>query len=94
MRPATSGPTLTRPAEPHGNYHLGRADVATMEDYVEKVLAVPAQFTVPHNILGTPALTLPLAMHSTGLPIGIQLGAALEQAMPWAGLVPPLHVSR
>jgi len=101
------GPTLTRPAEPHGNYHLGRADVATMEDYVEKVLAVPAQFTVPHNILGTPTLTLPLAMHSAGLPIGIQLGAphaqehvrlqlgaALEQAMPWAGRVPPLHVSR
>jgi len=89
------GPTLTRPAEPHGNYHLGRADVATMEDYVEKVLAVPAQFTVPDNILGTPVLTLPLAMHSTGLPTGIQvgaphaqehvrlqLGAALEQAMP------------
>jgi amidase len=101
------GPTLTRPAEPHGNYHLGRTDVTTMEDYVEKVLAVPCQFTVPHNILGKPALTLPLAMHSSGLPIGVQLGAphaqehvllqlgaALEQAMPWAGRVPPLHVSR
>jgi amidase len=101
------GPTLTRPAEPNGNYHLGRTDVVTMEDYVEKVLAVPAQFTVPHNILGTPALTLPLAMHSTALPIGIQLGAAhaqehallqlgaaLEQAMPWADRLPPLHVGR
>jgi amidase len=46
-------------------------------------------------------------MHSNGLPIGVQLGAtharehvllqlgaALEQAMPWAGRVPPLHVSR
>ncbi|HSF93585.1 MAG TPA: amidase [Thermohalobaculum sp.] len=101
------GPTLARPAEPHGNYHLGRTDVTTMEDYVEKVAAVPFQFTVPHNILGTPALSLPLAMHSTGLPIGIQLGAphaqehvllqlgaALEQALPWAGRVPPLHVSR
>jgi len=68
---------------------------------------VPCQFTVPHNILGTPALTLPLAMHSSGLPIGVQLGAphaqehvllqlgeALERAMPWADRVPPLHVSR
>jgi len=100
------GPTLARVAEPHGLYNLGRADV-TMDNYVEEILAVPAQFTVPHNILGTPALTLPLAMHSTGLPIGIQLGAphaqehvllqlgtALEQAMPWADRVPELHVSR
>jgi amidase len=100
------GPTMARPAEPHGRYNLGRADV-TMENYVEEILAVPAQFTVPHNILGTPALTLPLAMHSNGLPIGVQLGAtharehvllqlgaALEQAMPWAGRVPELHVSR
>jgi amidase len=100
------GPTLARVAEPHGLYNLGRTDV-TMDNYVEEILAVPAQFTVPHNILGTPALTLPLAMHSTGLPIGIQLGAphaqehvllqlgaALEQAMPWADRVPPLHVSR
>ena len=100
------GPTLARVAEPHGSYNLGRTDV-TMDNYAKEILAVPAQFTVPHNILGTPALSLPLAMHSTGLPIGIQLGAphaqehvllqlgaALEQAMPWAGRVPELHVSR
>jgi amidase len=100
------GPTIAKVAEPHGLYNLGRADV-TMENYVEEILAVPAQFTVPHNILGTPALSLPLAMHSTGLPIGVQLGAthaqehvllqlgaALEQALPWAGRVPELHVGR
>jgi len=52
-------------------------------------------------------ISLPLAMHSSGMPIGVQLGAgpaeeqallqlasALEEAMPWAGRVPPLHVSR
>jgi amidase len=57
--------------------------------------------------MGTPAVSLPLVMHSNGLPIGIQLGArpaedhvilqlatALEQAMPWAARVPPLHVSK
>jgi amidase len=100
------GPTLARPAEPHGRYNLGRAGV-TIDNYVEEILAVPCQFTVPHNILGTPALTLPLAMHSSELPIGVQLGAphaqehvllqlgaALENAMPWADRVPPLHVSR
>jgi amidase len=100
------GPTMAKPAEPHGLYNLGRTDV-TMDNYVEEILAVPAQFTVPHNILGTPAMSLPLAMHSNGLPIGVQLGAAhaqehvllqlgaaLEQALPWAGRVPELHVSR
>ncbi len=99
------GPTTPRVAEPHGKYHLGRTDV-DMSNYVEEILAVPAQFTVPHNIMATPAITLPLAMHSSGLPIGIQLGAgfanehillslaaALEQALPWKDRIPPLHVS-
>jgi amidase len=57
--------------------------------------------------MGTPAISLPLAMHPNGMPIGIQLGtrpadehvilqlaAALEEALPWAGRVPALHVSR
>jgi amidase len=50
---------------------------------------------------------LPLATHPNGLPIGVQLGtrsaeehvilqlaAALEESLPWAGRVPALHVSR
>jgi len=62
---------------------------------------------LPYNIMGTPAISLPLAMHPNGLPIGIQLGgrpaeehvvlqlaAALEEAMPWKERLPPLHVSR
>lgn len=98
-------PTIARVSEPHGKYNLGRTDL-DMDNYVEEILAVPAQFTVPHNIMGTPAITLPLAMHSTGLPIGIQLGARfanehvllqlaamLEQAMPWSDRIPPIHVS-
>jgi amidase len=57
--------------------------------------------------MGTPAISLPLAMHSSGLPIGVQLGARpaqehlvlqlaamLEHEMPWKDRVPPLHVSR
>jgi amidase len=99
-------PTTPKVAEPWGNYHLGRPGVS-MVDLAEKIYAPVCQFTLPHNILGTPAISLPLAMHSNGLPIGIQLGArpseehlilqlsgALEQAMPWANRVPPLHVSR
>ncbi len=96
-------PTTPRPAEPFGTYNLGRTDV-TMADLAEKIFIGTCQFSLPHNILGTPAISLPLAMHSAGLPIGVQLGArpanehlvlqlaaALEEAMPWANRVPPCH---
>jgi amidase len=65
------------------------------------------QYTIIHNLMGTPAISLPLVMHSNGLPIGVQIAArpaedhvvlqlarALEQEMPWAPRIPPLHVSR
>jgi len=97
-------PTTPRVSEPWGNYNLGRSDVA-FADLPEKIYRATTQFTLPHNIMGTPAISLPLAMHSNGLPIGIQVGAkpadehvvlqvaaSLERAMPWAGRVPPLHV--
>jgi amidase len=57
--------------------------------------------------MGTPAISLPLVMHSSGLPIGVQLAGrpaddhvvlqlarVLEQEMPWGKRMPPLHVSR
>jgi amidase len=78
-----------------------------MDDVAEKILRPTCQFTLPHNIMGTPAISLPLAVNSAGLPIGIQIGmkpgeehvvlqlaAALEEARPWADRVPPLHVSK
>jgi len=99
-------PTTARVSEPWGTYNLGRTDV-TFAEAAEKVFRGVCQFTLPHNIMGTPAISLPLAMHANGLPIGIQLGtrpaaehiilqlaAALEEALPWADRVPPLHVSR
>ncbi|MFN0154613.1 MAG: amidase [Gaiella sp.] len=59
------------------------------------------------NASGQPAISLPLHQSESGLPIGMQLvgrygaeatlirlAAQLEAAMPWAGRVPPLHVSR
>ena len=98
-------PTTARVAEPWGHYNLGRADLG-FDDMAEQVMRPVAQFTLAHNIMGTPAISLPLAMHSSGLPIGVQLAAgpanehlllqlatALETALPWAGRVPPLHVS-
>ena len=99
-------PTTARVAEPWGAYNLGRSDVEVGE-LAEKIFRGPCQFTLPHNIMGTPAISLPLSMHSTGLPIGVQLGAApaqehlilqlaaaLEEARPWSGRVPAQHVAR
>lgn len=99
-------PTTARVAEPWGNYNLGRTDVS-FDEVPQKIMAPVCQYTLPHNIMGTPAISLPLAMHASGLPIGVQLAAApagehlllqlatmLEAALPWAGRVPPLHASR
>jgi amidase len=99
-------PTTARPSEPWGRYHLSKPGV-TAANNAEELLRIPCQYTLPHNIMGTPAISLPLAMHSTGVPIGVQLAAppahehrvlqlaaALEQAMPWRDRVPPLHVTR
>lgn len=99
-------PTTARVAEPWGTYHLSKPGVGA-HNIAEELFKVPVQYTIPHNIMGTPAMSLPLAMHSTGLPIGVQiaarpaeehivlqLAAALEEAMPWRGRTPPLHVSR
>ena len=64
-------------------------------------------FTPLFNTTGQPAISLPLGMSQSGLPIGIQfvgrmndeasllrIGAQLEAAMPWQSRIPPTHVSR
>jgi amidase len=99
-------PTTSIVAPKWGTYNLSRPGV-TSADFARVMFAPATQYTVPHNIMGTPAASLPLAMHSSGLPIGVQIAgrpaaehvvlqvcAQLEAAMPWAGRVPELHVSR
>jgi amidase len=64
------------------------------------------QFTVPFNVTGQPAISLPLFWNEDGLPIGIQLVAAygredllvqvaaqLEVAQPWVDRRPPVFAS-
>jgi amidase len=99
-------PTTPRVAEPWGRYNLSRPGVG-WSNLIEELFKPPCQYTIPHNVMGTPAMSLPLAMHSTGVPIGVQIAArpaaehvllqvatALEAAMPWRDRVPPLHVSK
>jgi amidase len=99
-------PTTARVAEPWGRYHLSKPGVG-WHNLIEELFNAPCQYTIPHNVMGTPAMSLPLALHSTGVPIGVQIAArpaaehvvlqlatALEAAMPWRDRVPPLHVSR
>jgi amidase len=77
------------------NVDLPPAEFITREERTQ-------QFMVLYNVTGQPAISLPLGMHSNGLPIGVQLGArpgedhllielgaALEQAMPWRDRKPP-----
>jgi amidase len=60
--------------------------------------------TLPFNMSGQPAISLPMHMTADGLPLGVQLvapyaredlllrvGAQLERAAPWADRFPPLY---
>jgi amidase len=99
-------PTTARVSEPWGRYNLSKPGVS-WTNLIDELFAIPCQYTIPHNIMGTPAVSLPLAMHSSGVPVGVQIAAKpaaehlvlqvaaqLENAMPWRSRVPQLHVSK
>ncbi|MBI1339875.1 amidase [bacterium] len=93
-------PVLGAPARPLGYF---RGDVAF--DELRERLIVDIGYTLIHNVAGAPAMSVPLAMSSDGLPVGIQVSAAwgaertllqlafeLEQAQPWISRRPAVWV--
>jgi amidase len=93
-------PTLPEPPVPLGTF------TATSSDAVVVGLRASqfAAFTLPFNLSGQPAISLPLHWNTAGLPIGVQLVAAygredvlvriaaeLETAAPWAARRPKIH---
>ncbi|MHC8508244.1 MAG: amidase [Rhodospirillales bacterium] len=96
-------PSAAMPSPKHGLYGL---DIENMEAAEYMIYAdKPVQFCFHYNVMGAPAISLPLAMHSEGLPIGVQfgarpqhdevlisMGALFEDALPWRDRRPPLGV--
>jgi amidase len=93
-------PTVCEPPAPLAEL---AADPGRPWDLLER-LGPHMAFTEPFNVTGQPAITLPLFMTPEGLPLGVQLVAALgredlllrvasqlEQAAPWSGRRAPLH---
>ncbi len=96
-------PTTAQPAPKLGTYSMN-IDLPPEEFIAREERS--QQFMVPYNVTGQPAISLPLGLHSQGLPIGVQLGArpgedhllielgaALERTMPWRDRRPPIHVA-
>lgn len=93
-------PTLTIQTPPLGQFR------PTREDPFGSLGMEPSRFTVPSNVSGQPAISLPLHWAADGMPIGVQLTAAhgredlllrvaaqLEQALPWSDRRPPVSAA-
>lgn len=92
-------PTLAEPPIP-----LGSLDASEENAFGAMLRAGEfAPFTIPANITGNPAMSVPLAWNAAGLPIGIhflgryadeatlfRLAAQLERARPWRDRLPSM----
>lgn len=97
-------PTIAQLPAPLGELDQDRKGMSAMEWTRQVFSYVP--FTPLFNSTGQPAVSLPLHWSAGNLPVGVQfagrfgdealllrLASQLEQARPWAGRRPPLHVA-
>jgi amidase len=99
---------LLTPTLPVAPYRLGVLNAnapTTAREWARQAFAYCA-FTVPFNLSGQPAMSVPLRWSTEGLPVGVQfvgrfadeatlfrLAGQLERARPWAHRTPPIHVA-
>ena len=94
-------PTLSRSAVPLDQDFFGPIDIDG--ELIENIRAAWYPYTMPFNLAGNPAVSLPAGFDSAGMPLAIQLvapagadaallriSAAFERARPWAQRRPPL----
>jgi amidase len=101
---ASEGDVLLTPTAPAPPPRLGElAPTVPLGELLGRLGRLTA-FTLPWDVTGQPAISLPLRVFDEGLPIGVQLvagygredlllrlAAQLERANPWEGRRPPLH---
>ncbi len=93
-------PTMPQPPVKLGTFNQNEMDADPFLDLLAPHLA----FTLPFNVSGQPALSLPLHWSDKGLPIGVQfvsryaeeatllrLAGQLEKVQPWRDCKPPVH---
>lgn len=97
-------PTLSRSAVPLDQDFFGQIEIDNQS--VANIRAAWYPYTMPFNLTGNPAVSLPCGFDSDGMPLAVQLiarpgedalllraAAAFERARPWAQHRPPLASS-
>jgi aspartyl-tRNA(Asn)/glutamyl-tRNA(Gln) amidotransferase subunit A len=79
-------PTLSRPAPPIDQDFFGPIEIDNQS--VENIRAAWYPYTMPFNLTGNPAVSLPCGFDAAGMPLAIQLIAAQERTSACCGWPP------